>query len=173
MDRPVLQSKWDVTDAFHRCNIKPSDVGAFAYVVPPLPSDTSFLLCINLVLPMGWVNSPDFFCAASETVVDITNDKITSSPPDLVAYGPTKALYSTAPHPQASEARLQCADVYMDDLICLAQGSPEQQQRVTEHAIRSIKEVFPSLPNETKNSVSVVKALKGDRNWAVSKEILG
>ena len=31
---PVLISKWDISDAFHRCHIYPEDVGAFTYVVP-------------------------------------------------------------------------------------------------------------------------------------------
>ena len=64
-------SKWDISDAFHRCPLRATHIGAFTYVVPPLPSDTTILLCIDLVLPMGWVNSPDMFCAASETVADI------------------------------------------------------------------------------------------------------
>ena len=61
-------SKWDILDAFHRCNLHLSDFGKFIYVVPTLPADPSVLPCINMVLPMVWLNSPDFFCATSETV---------------------------------------------------------------------------------------------------------
>ena len=56
-------SKLDVTDAYHRIPLKPSQVGAFAYVVPLVPDKDVILICINLVLPMGWVDSPKFFCA--------------------------------------------------------------------------------------------------------------
>ena len=70
---PVWLSKWDISDAFHRCPLQASHIGAFNCVVPPLPSDTKILLCIDLVLPMGWVNSPDMFRAASETVADMEN----------------------------------------------------------------------------------------------------
>ena len=57
-DGPVYLSKWDISDAFHRCVLRPSDVGAFSYFVMPLPSNTAIYLCLGLVLPMGWVSSP-------------------------------------------------------------------------------------------------------------------
>ena len=61
---PVWLFKWEISEAFHRCLLQSADIGAFTYVVPPLPTDISTLLCIDLVLPMGLVNSPDMFCAA-------------------------------------------------------------------------------------------------------------
>ena len=70
---PVWISKWDISYAFHRYLLRPADIGAFTYVVPPPPTETSTLLCIDLVLPMGWVNSTDIFCAASQTVADVAN----------------------------------------------------------------------------------------------------
>ena len=72
-DGPVWMSKWDILDAFHQCNLRPSDVRNFAYAVPPLLSYPSVLLCIDLVLSVGWVKSSDFFFAVSETVTDNTN----------------------------------------------------------------------------------------------------
>ena len=52
-DGLVWLSKWDISDAFHRCLLRPGDIGAFTYVVLPLPTDISTLLCIDLVLKMG------------------------------------------------------------------------------------------------------------------------
>ena len=46
-------SKWDISDAFYQCLLRPGDIGAFIYVVTPLSTDISTLLCIDLVLPMG------------------------------------------------------------------------------------------------------------------------
>ena len=60
----VWLSKWYISDAFHRCLLRQADIGALAYMVPPLPTDIPTLLCIDSVLPMGWVNSPDILCAA-------------------------------------------------------------------------------------------------------------
>ena len=62
---PVRVSKLDVTDAYHRGTLKPSQVGAFAYVIKSVPEDDVILICTDLVLPMGWVESPKFFCAFS------------------------------------------------------------------------------------------------------------
>ena len=72
-DGPVYISKWDISDAFCRCVLRLSDVGAFSYVVPPLPSDTAIYMCVELVLPMGWVSSHLFFCAASNMASDLAN----------------------------------------------------------------------------------------------------
>ena len=41
--------------------------------MPPLPEDTYVLLCTNLVLTMGWINSPELFCDTSKTVSDNMN----------------------------------------------------------------------------------------------------
>ena len=57
----VWHPKWNISDALHQCNLMPTYVGKFAYVVPPVTYDTSGLLCINLVIPIGWVNLPEFF----------------------------------------------------------------------------------------------------------------
>ena len=58
---PVQVSKLDVTDAYHRVILHPSQVGAFSCVVPSVPDNDVIILCIDLVVPMGWVDSPKFF----------------------------------------------------------------------------------------------------------------
>ena len=58
---PVWLSKWDISNAFHWCNLQQSEVGKCSYMLPLVPSDTSSLLYVDLVLPMEWVNSPYFF----------------------------------------------------------------------------------------------------------------
>ena len=87
----VRVSNLDVTDAYHRGTLKPSQVGAFAYVVPLVPDDDDILICINLVLPMGWVDSPKFFCAFSETLTDVANALVDADLP-VPAYGAITAL---------------------------------------------------------------------------------
>ena len=71
---------------------------------------------------MGWVNSPDMFCAALETVADMANGYILDPTSAFVIYPPTMNAYSTTPAPTASSARLQCTEVYMDDLLSATQG---------------------------------------------------
>ena len=68
-------------------------------------------------------------------------------------YSPTLGTYLTVPSPPASEERLQATEIYMDDLNCLAQGSPAQHQRVTEMVLQGIKDIFTSLPAKIKEYI--------------------
>ena len=54
---PIQVSTLDVIDAYHCNNLCTSHVGAFAYVVPSDLDDDGIIICINLVLPMGWADS--------------------------------------------------------------------------------------------------------------------
>ena len=60
----------------------------------------------------------------------------------------------------------------MDNLNCLAQVSPDQQHQVTEMVIQGIKDIFPYLPSDIKDYVSLKKAREGDGDWELQKEIL-
>ena len=66
---------------------------------------------------MGWVNSPDYLCSASETVADVANINLHEPSSKFTLYSPTTDMYPTTPNPSASLNRLQYVDVYMDDLI--------------------------------------------------------
>ena len=109
-------SKWDISYALHRCLLRLGDICAFTYVVPPLPTEIYTLLCIDLVLPMDWVNLTDMFCAASEKVVDVANGYFLDPTPAFEIYLPTAGTYSLAASPTTSAARLQYVDVSMDYL---------------------------------------------------------
>ena len=61
-------SKWYISDAFNRCNLRPTNIGNFTYDVPPLLADLTVLICINLVILMGWVNSLALFLSTLDTV---------------------------------------------------------------------------------------------------------
>ena len=98
-DGPVYLSKWDISDAFHSCVLRPSDIGEFSYVILPLPSDTDIYLCVDLVLPMGWASSPPFFCAASETAADLSNVYLADYRLPNPEYGPNLETYSTVAPP--------------------------------------------------------------------------
>ena len=125
-------------------------------------SDPNILICIDLVLPMGWVNSPDLFCSTSETVADIANQLFTQLHTLVPSYGPTRDLYHMISSPIASPSRLQHADVYVDDIKCVTQGDALQQQRVTELVLQALKDVYHAVSGETKDSISLKKARAGD-----------
>ena len=69
----VWVTKLDVTDAYHRGTVKPSQVGRFVYIVPSVPGYKGCIICIDLVFPMGWADSPKFFYTFSETLTDVAN----------------------------------------------------------------------------------------------------
>ena len=138
-DGPMWISKWDISDAFHRCLLRPADIDDFTYVVTPLPTDISTLLCIDLVLPMGRVNSPDMLYAASETVSDVADGYLLDPTSSFEIYPPTAVTYSLDPSPPASAARLQYVDVYMEDLNCATQGDVGQLQRTYNLTLQAMK----------------------------------
>ena len=139
----------------------------------PLPTDTLTLLCIDLVLTMGWVNSPVMLCAVSETVADVDNGYLIDPTSAFGIYPPIAGTYSLDPAPTVSAARLQYIDVYRDYLNLSTQGDIEQHQQAYELTLRALKEMFPYLPSEVKDSISSKKALRGDGDCAQIKEILG
>ena len=116
------------------------------YVVLHIPPDTDIYLCVDLVLPMGWVSSPPLFCADSKTAADLANAYLADHHSQTPEYGPTFGTYSTVASLLASAGWLQATDAYMEDLNCLAQCSPDQQRRVTEMFLQGIKDIFPYLP---------------------------
>ena len=91
-------SKIDVADVYHHGTLTPSQVGAFSYVVPSVPDDNTIIICINLVLPMGWVDSPKFFCAFLGTLTGVSNSLVDADLP-VLAYGAISALPATDPGP--------------------------------------------------------------------------
>ena len=70
---PVYLSKTDLSDGFYRIGLTESATAKLAVALPKFP-DEEQLLALPLVLPMGWVSSPPYFCAVTETVADLVNN---------------------------------------------------------------------------------------------------
>ena len=93
---PVQVSNLDVTGAYHCGTLWLAQVGAFAYVVLSASEDNCVIIFINLVLPMGCVDSPNYFCAFSETLTDVANALVHTSLP-VPAYGAISEIQGTGP----------------------------------------------------------------------------
>ena len=52
-------------------------------------------------------------------------------------------------------------------------GGAERQHRVFDSTVRALKWLFPLIPGEAKDSVSVKKLLAGEGDWECVKEVLG
>ena len=69
----IFMAKWDIKDGFWRMDCEEEEEYNFAYV---LPQEEGFpiTLVVPTSLQMGWVESPPYFCAATETARDIASD---------------------------------------------------------------------------------------------------
>ena len=101
---PVQVSKLEVTDAYHRSILRLYQVGAFTYVVPLAPEDDCIIICVDMVLLMGQVDSPKFLCAFSETLIYVTNDLVDTELP-ITYYISIYQTPSTSPDPPPTHAR--------------------------------------------------------------------
>jgi hypothetical protein len=76
----VFLSKIDIADGFYRIGVNANDVPKLGVVVPALPGQPKIIV-FPLVLPMGWMQSPPLFTAATETVADLANQELQASAP--------------------------------------------------------------------------------------------
>jgi len=69
---PVYLLKLDMANGFYRIHLALHHIPLLG-VAFPTPTGEPALVAFPLALPMGWTSSPLFFCAATETVMDLTN----------------------------------------------------------------------------------------------------
>jgi hypothetical protein len=72
-DAHIFMAKWDIKDSFWRMDAEEGAERNFTYVLPQSPGRPSYLV-VPTSLQMGWVESPPFFCTASETAQDVAQD---------------------------------------------------------------------------------------------------
>ena len=99
-------------------------LGAFAYAFTAEAKDDCVIICIDLVVPMRWVDSPKCFCAILETLIDVANALVHKSLP-VPAYRSTSPILETDPGPLYTLDSLTYIDCYTDDLITLVQRGPD------------------------------------------------
>lgn len=200
---PVHTMKVDLSDGFYQVGLQPRDCPKLALVLPALDSSDRPLVAIPLALPMGWVESPPWFSAVTETGADLANrwlcrnlstvpphrlDAVCDTPPEpVVPQSTVPPVNTSVPAPssidpelarlQSIARRLQQFDIYVDDYIGLVQGSVDHRQKVQRVLLHTINKLFrplaPDDPPERKEPVSVKKAKKGDAYWETRKLILG
>jgi hypothetical protein len=197
---PVKLIKVDIADGFYRIWLNLHDIPKLAVSIPPLYGDEP-LVALPLALPMGWTESPPYFCVATETVADITNKRLmnhwkppphrleeaANTPPEAaVDNAPQRARMETSP-PLASSTRpanrltrkrpLRKVDVFVDDFVGMAQGNGQQLSAVRRTLLHSLDDVLRKLDEfddkHRKEPASVKKLLQGDACWGTRKLVLG
>jgi len=74
-DAKIFMAKWDIKDGFWRLSCEVGEEWNFAYVLPQ-PEGGPTQLVVPTSLQMGWLESPPYFCAASETERDVAQQYI-------------------------------------------------------------------------------------------------
>jgi hypothetical protein len=191
---PIYLSKTDVADAFMRVWIALESIPVLGAILPSYPGEEP-IIAFPMILPMGWVDSPNFLCALTETIADLTNhrtaalelattvhhlDAAASTAPPPTAPRTGSPQYNGQPPPTTRslgpvKPPLTYTDVYMDDFLMATQRSERQAVRSTlfECIDAVLRPLSPTDNPSRKEPISIKKLLKGDAAWSTRKSILG
>ena len=189
---PVYMMKNDLADGFYRIQIDPAGSLALAMVVP-VPPGAEPLIAVPLTLPMGWTESPPYFCALTETIVDLANQYTT--PQWRPERHPLEELATTPPgdlpqnrqiHQHTSLAATEAPssevgttkhiDVFVDDMLVFAQGCHQTLdllRRQLFHLTDAVLRPNDDEDQHRREPISTSKLQKGDGCWTTYKKMLG
>ena len=173
----IFMAKWDIKDGFWRLDCETGQEWNFCYVLPSL-TDEPTQLVVPTSLQMGWIESPPYFCTASETARDVAEQYLQLPVGTLPDH---KFLHKTEKHPEFHELPQKetsplkfMLEVYMDDYIGLAVPSSIAQLRHYSNAVMyGIHDVFPPDAKDNDDPISNKKLDKQEGSWATIKDILG
>ena len=147
---------------------------------------------------MGWIHSPPFFSAVTETAADVMNHRLNQgreqpphrletlalaevSPPVVhsapaTGSSPTVPVPSDIIHKPGYKRPLRYADIYVDDFIALAQGSLVDRLNTMRTVLHVLDSVLPphdpSDHEHQQEPASVKKLKKRDAQWNTKKTVL-
>jgi hypothetical protein len=172
-------AKWDIKDGFRRMDCAEVEEWNFAYVLPQEEGKPTKLV-VPTLLQTGWVESPPYFCAATETsrdmAMDYTKTPINSLPPHkFVKYTTGDPEYEALPESQkGNNGYVYMLEVYVDNFMSLIiPVSREQIRHVATGVMTGIHDVF--LPDNTDNNNPILekKLKQGEGIYSTRKTLLG
>ena len=141
---------------------------SFAYVLLQSPGKPIYLV-VPTSLQMGWVESPLFFCAASETAWDVARDycetKIETLPPHkFTNYVTRNQAYDELPERDDSGNNFRyLLEVYVDDFVSLVvPTSREHLRHISTGTMAGIHDVFPANDIDSNDPISEEKLKQRD-----------
>ena len=180
-DAKIFMAKWDIKDGFWRLDCEAGDEWNFAYVQPSTVGTNDVCLVVPTSLQMGWIESPPYFCTASETARDVAAQyaelpmgQLDDHP--LLHRTTTHGDYAALPPLRApTDHPLQyLVELYMDDFINVAIPACQRDlDHLATATMSGIHDVFPAAPDPTADPISDRKLRKGDGACATVKDILG
>ncbi len=171
-------AKWDIKDGFWQMDCREGKEGNFSYVLPQ-PEGQPVRLVVPTSLQMGWVESPSYFCAATETARDTASDYIeieigTKPRHKFEHYVTGSAEYAALPAAADAASLRYLLEVYVDDFISLViPMSQEQLRHVANAILEGIYNVFPPDDDDNNDPISREKLLKDEGRYSLLKTLLG
>jgi len=165
----IFMAKWDIKDGFWRLVGKEGEEWNFAHVLPQEEGKPTMLV-IPTSLQMGWVESPAFFCAASETGRDVAvkyAECPVGSLPDhkFLKYAMDGKDAAALPKDRRTAGQQDNGfryfiDVYVDDYIPICIPTCQEDLRhVTNATLYGIHDVFPEdKVDDSEDPISEKKA---------------
>lgn len=178
-DAKLFSAKFDVKDGFWNLDMVKGEEYNFAYLYPTLENDDRVLLVVPTSLQMGWVESPPYFCVASETGRNIASQyvetPIGSLPPhNFSAKTETAPEFKQLPPSSTTNKLPYVIDVYVNDYISIAMpASQEQLRHVGQAVMMGIHDIWQPKEENNDDPISYKKIEKGEGVWMLEKEILG
>jgi hypothetical protein len=194
---PIYLAKVNIADAFMHVWLYAHHIPILAAILPAYPGETP-LVVFPMILPMGWVESPQYMYAVTKTIADTANRRLRDSYQSLVPHrldkladsrpSPTVSIpdetrdHTSLPAPKVRsrgpfQVPLNVVEVYMDDFILLSQLSPSERVATRQVLFECIDTVIQPLSPDNnpkrKEPNSVKKLLQGDAHWSQWKEVLG
>ena len=177
-DKKIFMAKWDIKDGFWRLDCEEGAEWNFAYVLPQKEGEP-IKLVIPTSLQMGWIESPPYFCAASETGRDIASQYAEAPVGSLenhkfISLALQGTDYESFMREDEESTLRYMIEVYVDDYISLAiPRSKDDLRHVANAVLTAIHDVFPPDEVPEKDPISYKKLLKLEGMWALTKDILG
>jgi hypothetical protein len=159
----IYLGKTDVADAFMRVWISLSTIPALGAILLSSYPDEDPLVAFPMILPMGWVDSPNYLCALTKTIADLANARFEAN--DLATqHHPLSTLANSIPAPDPVPSKrhdgmpppktrsqgplkppLNFADVYMDDFLAAMQLSGKERDAAQSTLFECIDQVLRPL----------------------------
>eukprot|EP00956_Cyclotella_meneghiniana_P012280 scaffold17443_cov38-Cyclotella_meneghiniana.AAC.11 len=177
-DAKVFMAKFDIKDGFWRLSCETGEEWNFCYVLPQEEGEPTRLV-VPTSLKMRWVESPPYFCAASETARDVATQYLETkigSLPDHKFSGYAMGNEAVQKLPEEGEVDdlRYFIDVYVDDFIPLAIATTQEQLRHVSNAVMmGIHDIFPADEVDENDPISEKRLKKKEGEWALEKDILG
>jgi hypothetical protein len=178
-DSKIFMAKWDIKEGFWRMDCTTGEEWNFAYVLPQEEGMPTTLV-VPTLLQMGWVKSPPFFCAATETSRDIATQHAEKKLNLLTPHKFEKFVVGAPEYQALPEAWINpirfayMVEVYVDDFMSLViPVSREQLCHIANAIMHGIHDVFAPDVEDSNNPISEKKLNKGEGRYETQKMLPG